>query len=117
MVNHSIFQPISHNNINSNQQLNNELLTQFISLLKRLLEDIENITEYSPQELKDISILSTFPQMQPYIKTYTPNKKHIKRKHAQELITALEKYSTIFNGIFTMLQQNNLMNINGALQR
>lgn len=60
-----------------------------IELIERLLDQIEQITEFSESELKAISILSSDMFLNEYLQLYMKTKKHVKRKHAKELLEAL----------------------------
>jgi len=63
---------------------------KIIELLQSLVNSIENITEFSERELKSISILETDPFFEEYLKFFIDNKKHVKRKHAKELLESLK---------------------------
>jgi argininosuccinate lyase len=81
----SIFQPV--------QQKTNEIDSKIANTLDLLIKGILNITEFNEKELKAISILQTDYRMKKYLAGYLSNKKHIKRKHSDELIKALKTIS------------------------
>lgn len=79
MVNDSIFSKIENQNS-----------IKIIDLLQQILNSINEITEFNERELKAISILETDPFFQEYLEFFIDNKKHVKRKHARELLESLK---------------------------
>jgi len=68
----------------------NEIDIKIANTLEFLVKAIDNITEFNQNELKAISILQTDYRIKRYLSAYLSNKKHIKRKHSDELIKALK---------------------------
>ena len=54
---------------------------------------LDNITEYSMRDLVPLSMLQKHKYISPYLEFLKTNKKHIKRKHAKEVLHAIEKIS------------------------
>lgn len=79
MVNDSIFSKIENQNS-----------IKIVDLLQQILNSINEITEFNERELKAISILETDPFFQEYLEFFIDNKKHVKRKHARELLESLK---------------------------
>jgi len=63
------------------------------SSIKKLVDMLDNITEYSMNDLVPLSMLQNHKYISPYLKFLKKNKKHIKRKHAKEVLQAIEKIS------------------------
>lgn len=59
-----------------------------------IINELKDITEFKTNELKSLSFLQTDKYMQEILRFYVKNKKHVKRKHAREILEALEKIST-----------------------
>lgn len=69
-------------------EMNNQI--KIIELLDSLISKIDEITEFSESELMAISIIESDIYLSQYLKLYRENKKHVKRKHAAELLEALK---------------------------
>lgn len=61
--------------------------------LETLTTGLVNITEFSNYDLKAISVLQEVKHFVPYLNFYIHNKKHIRRKHAKELLTGIKHFS------------------------
>ena len=61
--------------------------------IQRLVNMLDNITEYSMKDLVPLSMLQNHKYISPYLEFLKENKKHIKRKHAKEVLHAIEKIS------------------------
>ena len=61
--------------------------------IKKLVDMLDNITEYSMRDLVPLSMLQKHEYIKPYLEFLKKNKKHIKRKHAKEVLQAIEKIS------------------------
>lgn len=59
--------------------------------LNKLIGKFDIITEFNPYELKALSILQTDKYLTNMLKFFVVNKKHIKRKYANEILEAMEK--------------------------
>jgi len=58
--------------------------------IEKIVKFFENITDFNSRELKAISILITNKYYANLLNFYIANKKHIKRKHAKEILEALK---------------------------
>lgn len=75
----------------------NEIDVKIANTLDLLVKGILNITEFSQNELKAISIIQTDRRLASFLVKYLENKKHIKRKHSNELINALQTIARSIN--------------------
>lgn len=79
--------------------------------LNKLIDSVNNITEFKLHTLKAISVLSTDKYFRKYLQVYVDNLKHIKRKHSSEVLTALKYLSNYIkskeNGILGNLFNRN----------
>ncbi len=89
------------------KKIENQQNIKIVDLLQQILDSIKEITEFNERELKAISILETDPFFEEYLRFFILNKKHVKRKHAKELLEALRNISdsmketqTFFRGGF-----------------
>jgi len=76
-----------------------------MKFFNELLIRIDKITEFSPNELRMISLLSPLHYFKPFLSFYLDNKKHYKRKHASELLQLFKHFAESFNQI-TKTEQN-----------
>lgn len=76
-------------------EVNNQI--KIIELLDSLLSKIDQITEFSESELKAISIIQNDQFLSQYLNEYRLIKKHVKRKHAKELLEALRSIANTLN--------------------
>lgn len=58
--------------------------------IEKIVEYFNNITDFNSRELKAMSILMTNKYYANLLKFYIENKKHVKRKHAKEIMEALK---------------------------
>lgn len=80
--------------------------------LKTLVEMLGNISEYTKGELLAYSIIETDKYLANLIKLVRANKKHIKRKHAPEIIEvtkAIAQAIASFNNPFGNQNSNNVI--------
>lgn len=70
------------------EPISNDSKAKQIELLYLLTQKIDEITEFSESELKAISILESDKYLSDLLTFYKNNKKHVKRKHANELLEA-----------------------------
>jgi hypothetical protein len=68
----------------------NNLENSLADSLNKLVEMLEGITEYSANELKALSILQSDRYLAAMLQNFVLNKKHVKRKHAAEILQALK---------------------------
>ena len=61
--------------------------------LKILTDKFNEITEFNKHELKAISLLQTDEYLKELLDFYLPNKKHLKRKYAVEILKAFDMCS------------------------
>ncbi len=59
--------------------------------LSKLVDMLSEITEFSQNELKALSILQTDKYFKEFLSFFVVNKKNLKRKHAEEILRALEE--------------------------
>lgn len=91
----SVFQPTNFSQIGNNSKVG-EALGEIIKLFK-------DIQEFSQDELKAISLLQTDKYYQVLLAYYILNRKHVKRKYAKEILTALDKLANALS------QSNNFL--------
>lgn len=89
---------------------NSDIDSKIATSLEKLVNGILNITEFSQNELKAISVLLTDYRLREYLFPLLQNKKHIKRKHSGELQNSLKLIS---NAILT--NNNNTLPQNDEL--
>jgi len=58
---------------------------------EKLVEEFTKITEFKEKELKSISLLMTNKYFAKLLKFYVANKKHLKRRHAREILKLSEE--------------------------
>ena len=72
---------------------NDQLDVALAKSLKDLVKYIKDITEFNQFELKAISLIQTDKYMKDLLGFYIANKKHLKRRHSKEILTALKSIS------------------------
>lgn len=81
--------------------------------LEDLIKMLSEITEFSSNELKSLSLLQTDKYFQPFSLFYLANKKHLKRKHAKEILEALENIAKCI----TANQTNGIMDLTDGVKK
>lgn len=71
----------------------NQKDSRLLDIVEKLVDILGTITEFNTSELMAISVLQTDKYYTEILDFYIRNKKHIKRKHAKEILEALNKIS------------------------
>lgn len=71
-------------NLNSESELDKSVS----KALKKLTSMLDNITEYSKNDIMALSMIQTDPILKEMTNFFILNKKHIKRKHSKEILSA-----------------------------
>lgn len=66
-----------------------------IGLVREVLEQVKQITEFNEQELKAISMIQNDRYLQELLVFYIANKKHIRRKFSKEILDVFGKISMV----------------------
>ncbi|MHA1274050.1 MAG: hypothetical protein ACTSQS_11530 [Promethearchaeota archaeon] len=85
--------------------------------LKLLVQELIKITEFSRQDLNYSSMIEGIRYLKPFIDYRNRNKKHRKRKHSKELLTAIDNIAKALSSILASSSDSNSLLANLLPQR
>ena len=82
---------IFSNNLEKSTEKSDNVLQETIAgLLKDFMKEFVQITEFSKNEIKALSLIENDKHLSKMVKYYNENKKHVNRVHASELLTLIK---------------------------
>lgn len=91
--NHDISKDIEQKKISKDDTIENKIA----SVLLDVVHEMFKITEFKERELTEISKLSENRYLKPRLKIRLQNKKHLKRKHAKELLDTIKDIASMIS--------------------
>ena len=93
--------------IMQNKGNKSEIESTLAKSLEKLIQMLSDITEFSQNELKALSLIESDRYFAHLLEYYSVNKKHLKRKHSKEILEALKEIAQSINA---NAQSNVMMN-------
>lgn len=93
--------------IDFSQSSQSDVLRETLAkLMEQLTQALVNVTEFSSNELRAISMLQSDEYIAKLYDYYVKNKKHLKRKHSEEILSALEKVSNVISAMMSFSERS-----------
>lgn len=94
--------------INKSKNQQSDLEITLALSLEKLVDKLDDITEFSMRDLVPLSMLHHHKYIKPHIEYLEKNKKHLKRKHAKELLQVVKDIASMIHiGNYINYDDNN----------